>query len=83
MAKLALHTPLKQVTYRSKPWWSDLLSLLRRAYNSALRSSKRDRFDAALLASARAARAAYFKARKKSKRDHWSAFLGSATPQTV
>jgi len=36
-----------------------------------------------LLASARAARSAYFKAIKKAKRDHWSAFLASATPQTV
>jgi len=82
-AVLALHTPVKRVTFRSKPWWSDLLSQLRRAYNSALRSSKVDRFDAALLASARAARSAYFKAIKKAKRDHWSAFLATATPQSV
>jgi len=82
-AELALHTPVTQVTFQSKPWWSDLLSQLRRAYNSALRSSKVDRFDAALLASARAARTAYFKAIKKAKRDHWSAFLATATPQTV
>jgi len=72
-----------QVTFRSKPWWTGLLSQLRMAYNSALRSSKRDRFDAALLASARAAKSAYFKAIKKAKRDHWSPFLASATPQTV
>jgi len=71
------------VTFRSKPWWSDLLSQLRKAYNSALRSSKVDRFDAALLASARAARTAYFKAIKKAKRNHWSEFLAKATPQTV
>jgi len=57
--------------------------MLRKAYGSALRSSNRDRFDAALLASARAARSAYFKAIKKAKRDHWSSFLASATPQTV
>jgi len=82
-SQLSLHTPLKRVTYRSKPWWSELLSALRRAYNSALRSSKRDRFDASLLASARAARSSYFKAIKKAKRDHWSSFLASATPQTV
>ena len=61
-SQFALHTPLKSVTYRSKPWWSELLSMLRKAYNSALRTAKRDRFDAALLASARAARSAYFKA---------------------
>jgi len=82
-ADLALHTPVKRVTFRSKPWWSGLLSQLRRAYNSALRTSKSDRFDAELLASARAARTAYFKAIKKAKRDHWSSFLATATPQTV
>jgi len=82
-AELALHTPMKRVTFRSKPWWSDILSQLRKAYNSALRSTKVDRFDAALLASARAARTAYFRAIKKAKRDHWSAFLATATPQTV
>jgi len=82
-AQFAMHTPLKRVTYRSKPWWTDLLSILRRAYNSALRSSKRDRHDPSLLASARAARASYFKAIKKAKRDHWSSFLAAATPQSV
>ena len=82
-AELALYTPVKRVTYRFKPWWSDLLWQLRKAENSALRCSKIDRFDAALLASARAARTAYFKAIKKAKRDHWSPFLATATPQTV
>jgi len=74
---------VKRVTFRSKPWLSELLSVLRKAYNSALRSSKRDRFDASLLASARAARSAYFKAIKKAKRAHSSSFLASATAQTV
>jgi len=82
-SQFTLHTPLKRVTYRSKPWWSELLSMLRKAYNSALRSSKRLCFDAGLLASARTARSSYFKAIKKAKRDHWSSFLASATPQTV
>jgi len=81
--QFAMHTALKRVTYRSKPWWTELLSLLRKAYNSALRSSKGDRHNASLLASARAARAAYFKAIKKAKREHWSSFLATATPQTV
>jgi len=82
-SQCALHTPLKRVTYRSKPWWSELLSMLRKTYNSALRTAKRERFDAALLASAWAARSAYFKAIKKARRAHWSSFLASATPQTV
>ena len=83
MAELALHAPVQRFTFRSKPWWSDLLSQLRKAYNSALHAAKADRFDAALLESARAARTAYFKAIKKAKRDHWSTFLTTATPQTV
>jgi len=82
-SQFALPTSLKRVTYPCKPWWSELLSRLRKAYNSALRSSKRDRFDAALVASARAARSTYLKTIKKAKRDHWSSFLASATPQTV
>jgi len=83
MSQFALHTPLKRLTYRSKPWWSELLSILRKGYNSALRSSKQDRFNAACLASTRAARSAYFKCIKKVKRDNWSSFLASATPQTL
>ena len=63
-SQFALHTPLKRVRYRSKPWWSELLSMLRKAYNSALRSAKRDRFDATLLTSTRAARSPNFKAIK-------------------
>jgi len=77
------HTRLKRVTFRSKPSWSELLSMLRKAYASGLYSSKRDRFDAALLASTRAARSVYFKAIMKAKRDRSSSFLASATPQTV
>ena len=82
-SQFALHTPMKRVTFRSKPWWSELLSMLRKACNSALSSSKRGRFDASLLASARAARSAHFNAISKAKRAHWSSFLDSATPQTV
>jgi len=29
-SQFALHTPLKRVTYGSKPWWSELLLMLRR-----------------------------------------------------
>jgi len=82
-SQFALHTAMKRVTFRSKPGWSELLSMLRKAYNSGLRSTKRDRFDASLIASARATRSAYFNAIKKAKRAHWSSFLASATPQTV
>jgi len=82
-ALVTLHTPIKGIIQRFKPWWSVSLSVLRKAYNSARRSSKGDRFDASLLASARAACSSYFKAIKKAKRDHWSSFLATPTPQRV
>jgi len=78
-----LHTLVKRITHRSNPWWSASLSVLRKAYSSALRSSQEDRFVPFRLASATAFHSSYFKAIKKAKRDHWSSFLASATPQTV
>jgi len=38
-SQFGLQTSLKRVTFRSKPWWSELWSMLRKAYNSALGSS--------------------------------------------
>jgi len=78
-----MHTPLKRVTYQSKPCRSVLLTALRTAYSCGLRCLKCDHCDCALLASARAARSAYFKGIKNAKREYWSSFLASATPQTV
>jgi len=78
-ATLALHTPLTRVTHRSKPWWLVTLLELRRAYNSTLRASKKDRQDSFRLLSAWAACSSYFKAIKKAKRDHWCEFLATAT----
>ena len=43
-SQFALYTPQRAVTYRSKPWWSELLLMLRKAYNSALRTSKTESF---------------------------------------
>jgi len=82
-AQVTLHTPIKGITHWSKPWGSASLTVLRKAYTSAVRSSKEDSFDASLLVSAIAARSSYFKAINKAKRDHWSAFQATATPQPV
>jgi len=57
--------------------------MLRKGYNSALPSLKHDRHDRSLLASARAARSAYFKAIKRAKREHGATFLAAASAQSV
>jgi len=82
-AQQVLHTPVKRITYWFKAWGTELLSELRKAYNSGLWSSKWDQFDSSLLASARSARSPYFKAIKRAKRAHWFSFFAAATPQSV
>jgi len=72
---MAMYTPLKCVTHRSKPWWTTTLSALWKLYNSALRGSKRDCHDSSLVMSARAAHSSCFKAIKKAKGAHWCEFL--------
>jgi len=47
-SQFAVHTPLKRVTYRSKPWWSELLSMLRKAYFLAIEKAKRDHWSSFL-----------------------------------
>ena len=82
-ATLALHTSLKFVTQRSKPWRTETLSAHRKGYNSSLGALKRDCHDSSLLMSARAPRSYYFQAIMKAKRDHWCEFLSKATPQRL
>ena len=82
-ATLGLHTALKPVTHRSKPWWPTTLAPLRMAYNSTLRMAKSDGHKSSLLMSVRAAYSAYFNVIKNAKRDNWCEFLTTATPQTV
>ena len=62
---LALHTPLKCVTYRSKPSWTTMLSTLRKAYNSTLRVSRRERHDSSLLMFSRAAQSSCSKCERQ------------------
>ena len=79
---LTSHTPVKRPSHRSKPWWSPLLTVLRREFHSATRVARASR-----LASdqdvARLSKSGYFKPIKAAKSSHWKSLLSSATPPSI
>ena len=79
---LSLHTPVKTVSPRSKPWWSKLLSSLRRVYHGRTRAYKKHP-SPSTAAEMRNAKLAYFKEIRRAKNSHWGTFLSSANHQTV
>ena len=79
---LISHTPTKRPSYRSKPWWSPLLSLLRKEFNSATRKARSSHLPAHR-ASTNLSKKGYFKAIKAAKAARWRSLLASATPRTI
>ena len=79
---LTSHTPVKRPSHIFKPWWSPLLTVLRREFHSASRvagpSSLAVDQDAARLP-----KRDYFKAIKAAKSSHWKSLLASATPRSI
>ena len=79
---LTSHTPVKRPSHRSKPWWSPLLTVLRREFHSASRVAR-----VSCLAPdqdvARLSKRGYFKAIKAAKSSHWKSLLASATPRSI
>src|SRR5205807_5865873 len=79
---LRVNTPHKRPSARSKPWWSPLLTTLRKEYHGAERKARKSGLrgdqDAARLSKNR-----YFKAIKRAKNAHRSSFLSRATPQSL
>ena len=79
---LTTHTPVKRPSHRSKPWWSPLLTVLRREFHSASRVARASRLtpdqDAAPLS-----KRGYFKAINAAKSSHWKSLLASATPRSI
>ena len=76
------HTATKRPSYSSKPWWSTLLSLLRKEFHSASRKAcsshlPTDRGTANL------SKKGYFNAIKAAKAAHWRSLLASATPRSI
>ena len=76
---LTSHTPVKRRSHRSKPWWSPLLTVLRREFHSASRVARASRLSSDQDA-ARLSKRGYFKAIKAAKSSHWKSLLASATP---
>ena len=75
-------TPQKTLSLRSKPWWTSLLSHLRKLYHSKTRSHRKHP-SAASASEARTAKSAYFSAVNRAKHSYWKDFLAGADHQTV
>jgi len=79
---LKTHTPACRPSVRAKPWWSPLLSTLRKEFHSSSRKARtsddpQDRVIAKL------SKQGYFKAIKAAKAHLWKSFLADATPRTI
>ena len=79
---LTSHTPTKHPSYCSKPWWSPLLSLLRKEFHSATGKAHSSQLPADR-ANANLSKKGYFKASKAAKGAHWRSLLSSATPRSI
>ena len=79
---LSLDTPVKTLSPHSKPWWSKLLSSLRREHHGRTRAYKKHP-SPSTAAEMRTAKLAYFKEIRRAKNSHWGTFLSSANHQTV
>ena len=66
----------------SKPWWTPLLTALRKEYSKAVRTAKKSRSDADLQL-ARLSRNGYFKSIKRARTTYWLSFLARTTPQDI
>ena len=79
---LTSHTPVKRPSQRSKPWWSPLVTVLRREFHSASHGAR-----ATCLTpdqdAARLSKRGYFKAIKAAKSSHWKSLLASATSRSI
>jgi len=78
---LCSHTPLKRPSHGSKPWWSPIVSVLRRVFHSASRRS-RSSASASDKAAAHLSKQGYFKV-KAAQKANWMSLLASATPRSI
>ena len=79
---LKAHTPLQRPSIRAKPWWSPLLTTLRKEFHTSTRKARasNDPQDRAIT---RLSKQGYFKSSKAAKAQHWKSFLAEATPRTI
>ena len=81
-ALLMDETPLPRPSRRSTPWWTPLLTVLRKEYHKAMPTMKKHPSDDTIHL-ARLSKLGYFKAIKRAKGTYWSNFLGRTTPQNI
>ena len=81
-ALLMEETPLSRPSLRSKPWWTPLLTTLRKEYHKATRTMKKHLSENTIHL-ARLSKLGYFKAIKRAKGTYWSNFLARTTPQNI
>ena len=81
-ALLMEDTPLSRPSLRSKPWWTPLLTALRKEYHKAMRAVKKHPSDDTIYL-ARLSKLGYFKAIKQAKGSYWANFLAKTTPQNI
>ena len=75
-------THISKPSPHSKPWWTPLLTALRKEYPKATRIAKESRATSALQV-ARLSRNGYFKAIRRAKASYLSSFLAKTTPQNI
>src|SRR5437660_3890457 len=76
------HTPKKRPSFQSKPWWTDQLSSLRRAFHSASRRSRKLP-TTSHLADTKNLKNKYFHAIKQAKASHWKQFLETVDSRSI
>ena len=81
-ALLLEDTPLSRPSLRSKPWWTPLLTVLRKEYHKATRTMKKHPLDDTVHL-ARLSKLGYFKAIKRAKFSYWSSFLAKTSTQNI
>ena len=75
-------TPTSKPFPHSKPWWTPLLTALRKEYSKATRVAKKSHATSDLQM-ARLSRNGYFKPIKRAKATYSSSFLAKTTPQNI
>src|SRR5437588_7875979 len=76
------HTPKKRPSFQSKPWWTDQLSSLRRAFHSASRRSRKLP-TTSHLTDTKNLKNKYFHAIKQAKASHWKQFLATVDSRSI
>ena len=79
---LTSHTPTKHLSYRSKSWWSPLLSLLRKEFHSAIREARYSHLPVDCV-NANSSKKRYFKAINAAKAAPCRSLLALSIPRSI